>query len=209
MSPRVRSAALLGVVVLMLLAGYGLQKLADRGEGSPDVPASELTPAEPASPTSIPTAVAAQSPQIQTAIAQNQTTVAGRPTSPSVVRRDLAADEARGGHTVARHVGKTDDDLRRRLDAEPDISAASTYTNLATAERAVARVLEAKKSDLQKWEARTGNRPNLALRASLGETIGRSMKRGQSKAVNVDSAVVVLRWNGDGWYVLTSYPEDR
>jgi hypothetical protein len=35
------------------------------------------------------------------------------------------------------------------------------------------------------------------------------VKQGQSAAKDVDSAVVVLRWAGDGWYVLTSYPEDR
>jgi hypothetical protein len=41
-------------------------------------------------------------------------------------RRDLRADEALGGHTLARHVGKTDAELAARLKREPQISAAST-----------------------------------------------------------------------------------
>ena len=42
---------------------------------------------------------------------------------------DLEADEALGGHTMARHVGRTDAQLAERLQRERDISAASTYTD--------------------------------------------------------------------------------
>src|SRR4051794_5666599 len=55
--------------------------------------------------------------------------------------RDLSIDESRGGHTLARHVGRTDAELRQRLIDEPNISAASTYTSRATAELTVARAL--------------------------------------------------------------------
>jgi hypothetical protein len=34
-----------------------------------------------------------------------------------------------GGHTLARHVGKTDAELIERLRREPQISSASTYTD--------------------------------------------------------------------------------
>jgi hypothetical protein len=46
-------------------------------------------------------------------------------------RRDLSVDEDMGGHTLARHVGKTDAELRERLRREPNISTASTYTDRA------------------------------------------------------------------------------
>lgn len=51
--------------------------------------------------------------------------------------RDLSLDEAFGGHTLRRHVGRTDEQLRERLKSESNISAASTYTDRATAERVV------------------------------------------------------------------------
>ena len=55
-------------------------------------------------------------------------------TQPDIARRNLSDDEARGGHTLARHVGKSDGELRARLERER-IAAASTYTDLGTARR--------------------------------------------------------------------------
>ena len=124
--------------------------------------------------------------------------------------RDLSIDESRGGHTLARHVGKTDADLRDRLRRE-QISSASTYTDRAAAERAVGTALAAGGRTLEAWQSRTGRRPNLVLhyRSPNHEPIGRSLSRSQQAAVPADRALVVLRWDeraGD-FYVLTSYPE--
>ena len=79
-------------------------------------------------------------------------------------RRDLAADERCGGHTIARHVGKTNRELAERLRQQPDISAASTYTDLQTAETVVGAALAKERSRIATWSARSGSRPNLALR---------------------------------------------
>jgi len=122
---------------------------------------------------------------------------------------DLARDEARGGHTLARHVGRTDAQLRDRLQRE-QISAASTYTDRATAERVVARTLARQRSRVDQWLARKGSRPNLALdyRGDGREAIGRSLTRRGSQTIPCTDAVVVLRWDGGrGFIVLTTYPE--
>ncbi len=191
---------LLGVVVLMLLAGYFLQKL-DSGNATPAVPDAELTPA-----VTVPASAVDATPAGPTRTATPQTPT---PAPASGAVRNLAGDEAQGGHTLARHVGKSDAELAARLKAEPDISAASTYTDRETAERAVGTVLAKKASDVTKWEQKTGSRANLTLRYSLDSTVGRSLKRSAKSAVDVRSVVVVLKWDGDGWFVLTSYPEDR
>jgi hypothetical protein len=122
---------------------------------------------------------------------------------------DLGRDEARGGHTLARHVGKSDADLRERLRRE-QISAASTYTDRATAERVVARTLARQRAQVERWLARQGSRPNLALdyRGNPREPIGRSITRRNPQPVPCTDAVVVLRSTGGrGFIVLTSYPE--
>jgi hypothetical protein len=128
-------------------------------------------------------------------------------------RRDLAADEQRGGHTLSRHVGKTDQQLRQRLSDQPNISAASTYTDRETAELTVGRVLELQAGRVTSWVHRRGSRPNLALRAAelRGPPVGRVMLRGRKTAVAAHGAVVVLRWDerASTFYVLTSYPEQR
>ncbi|MBK7725793.1 MAG: hypothetical protein IPI33_11300 [Dehalococcoidia bacterium] len=207
MFPR-RSWVLLAVAVGLLVAGLVLQQFAgDGGASPPDVPDSELTPAATTGSFGLP--------------GPSPTAGAGTATAPSAVTpptptaattaqsRDLSIDEARGGHTLARHVGKSDAELLARLKAEPDVSAASTYTDRATAERVVAQVITKKRAEIEKWEARDGSRPNLALRLALGVVIGRSIEQGETRAVEVRDAVVVLRWTGTGWYVLTSYPEDQ
>jgi hypothetical protein len=133
-----------------------------------------------------------------------------RNTAAAGVRRDLNADEARGGHTIARHVGRTDAQLRERLAQEP-IAAASTYTDLATAERVVGLALRRHAARLEAWEAREGPRPNLVLpfAAPNQPPIGRVLLRAAPAPVDARAAVVVLRWRPDGSYVLTSYPELR
>ena len=125
-------------------------------------------------------------------------------------RYDLGRDESRGGHTLARHVGRSDADLRERLRRERQISAASTYTDRATAERVVARTLRRNRARVDQWLARPGSRPNLALdyRGEKREPIGRSMMRRHPQPLVCTDAVVVLRADGPrAFIVLTSYPE--
>ena len=125
-------------------------------------------------------------------------------------RYDLGRDETRGGHTLARHVGRSDADLSERLRREPQISAASTYTDRVTAERVVALTLARNRARIDQWLGRRGSRPNLALDyvGDPREPIGRSLSRRTPRPIPCSNAVVVLRWDGQrGFIVLTSYPE--
>ena len=125
--------------------------------------------------------------------------------------RDLSQDEAAGGHTLQRHVGRTDADLRERLQREPDISAASTYTNLQAAEMAVGTALQQAHSRVERWLDRRGH-PNLVLdyRGNPGHPVGRTLHRGDPAPQPCWNAIVVLHWDsGRQYHVLTSYPECR
>jgi hypothetical protein len=125
-------------------------------------------------------------------------------------RYDLARDEARGGHTLERHVGRSDQELRERLDRERSISAASTWTNREVAEETVAQALRAERDKIDRWEERGYRRPNLALHFEAGRVIGRGMRHRDESSSPTTEAVIVLKADGsDGFYVLTSYPEDR
>jgi hypothetical protein len=131
--------------------------------------------------------------------------------SAQATRRDLQADERCGGHTIARHVGKNNRQLAERLRQQPDISAASTYPDLQTAETVVGAALAHERTQIAAWTARRGPRPNLALRyRSPGpKPIGRSWQRGKIAPDRCFHAVVVLRWDVErrSYCVLTSYPE--
>ena len=116
-----------------------------------------------------------------------------------------------GGHTLQRHVGKSDAELVARLRREPEISSASTYTDRTTAETVVGAALASENRAFASWRARTGRRPNFVLRYRADRVIGRTVARGRSESVPCTRAVIVLRWDErrDRYYVLTSYPEDN
>jgi hypothetical protein len=125
--------------------------------------------------------------------------------------RDLAADERAGGHTLARHVGKSDAQLAERLSREREIAVASTYVDAVTAANVVGAALAQSNTKLDAWLARRGVRPNLVLNytQTTGPPLGRLLRRGQQTSVPSRRALVVLRWDDrrGRWYVLTSYPE--
>jgi Bacterial CdiA-CT RNAse A domain len=125
--------------------------------------------------------------------------------------RDLSSDEAHGGHTLARHTAQTNQQLTKRLQRERQISSASTYTDQPTAERVVGAAIAASHSQLERWLARKGARPNLTLhyRDAAGLPIGRSIRRGRRGIESCDRALVVLKWDAHRtqYFVLTSYPE--
>ncbi|MBS1816731.1 MAG: hypothetical protein JSU08_02270 [Acidobacteria bacterium] len=124
---------------------------------------------------------------------------------------DLQRDEALGGHTLARHVGRTDEQLAERLRREPNISAASTWTDERTARRGVAAAIRQSQPRIRAWASRQGSRPNLVLNYAErpGTPLGRSLRRGDRVSRPAERALIVLRWHDRErrWIVLTSYPE--
>ena len=140
--------------------------------------------------------------------------LASRPQPPATTTagvaaaRDLSRDEAAGGHTLARHVARTDPELARRLADEPGISTASTFHDRRTAEEVVAAALARHRERIESW-SRNGN-GNLALDVAMsGAAIGRTMSRSGSVRES-RRARVVLRRSGRSWFVLTAYPlEER
>ncbi len=148
----------------------------------------------------------------------NQPTPVAAPTTSPTPRResgpshDLTQDEAAGGHTLKKHVGRTDEQLRERLERERNISAASTYTDRETAERVVGTGLQQEQPRIQRWLERTGGHPNLVLDydGDPAHPIGRTLRRGEDHTEPCSRAVVVLKFDPPAEYhVLTTYPECR
>jgi len=123
--------------------------------------------------------------------------------------RDLSQDEAAGGHVLRKHVGRTDDELRERLERERNISGASTYTDRSTAEHTVGAAIAVSQDRIQRWLSRSGGHPNLVLDYDSSQPLGRTLNRGDSQSRLCSHAVVVLRYAAPSYYVLTSYPECR
>ena len=111
-----------------------------------------------------------------------------------------------GAHTLARHVGRSLDDLKARADEEGKREV-STFTDLATADRAVAEVLFREQERIRRWLAA---RPasNEAFEDRLAESVGDVYRRDTRKTTPGHTVVVVLRASEkfpEGFRIHTAY----
>ncbi len=140
----------------------------------------------------------------------NSKSAQNSPSATSGPVRDLRRDEAVGGHIIRKHIGQTEQQLRERLEREPNITGASTYTDLSTAEHVVGAAIAQSRGEIENWLMRSGRHPNLVLDYDSPEPIGRTMNRGENQSRVCQHAVVVLKYaRPNRYYVLTSYPECR
>ena len=129
----------------------------------------------------------------------------------TAARRDLSQDESAGGHTLRKHVGRTDAELRERLRHEREISAASTWNNRESAEAAVGAAIAQQSSKISKWLERDSH-ANLVLdyAGDSARPFGRTMHRNTDYSVPCAQAVIVLKFDPpNSYHVLTAYPECR
>jgi hypothetical protein len=122
----------------------------------------------------------------------------------------LAAEEAAGGHTILKHVGQTEVQLRARLAAQLRIPAASTFRTLAEAERYVSEAMRANRAAIEAWAktATTGGRP-FTITHQAAVSVGEGVVRSTGQLQQMSRLVVVLRrvqQQNRVYFVLTSYP---
>lgn len=127
----------------------------------------------------------------------------------SLVEHEAASGSRLGGHTIAKHVAKSESELRARLAAEPRIQAASSFTNLRVAEAAISKVLQMEAESVKAW-ARAGNPASvLRLTRDVGSTVGNGVVRATGRLSQMQKVRVVLRfqtYNGQPYYILTAFP---
>ncbi|WP_209783395.1 ribonuclease YeeF family protein [Bacillus velezensis] len=117
----------------------------------------------------------------------------------------LAAHEAKGGHLIERHVGKTDEELLERLQINKKIRASSSFTDRPTAERVANETLIKHKKEIEEWLKSDVNDP-LPLPYRGTEVIGRGVRKGSNEVKDMTNARIVLKKNEDGSFILTGYP---
>ena len=88
----------------------------------------------------------------------------------------LRVQEQLRGHTVARHVGQSPAQLRARLEREPALTHASTFTNLKAANYALTRAIKANQARIDRY-FRSGSPLRLEISLRLEIPIGRVAMR--------------------------------
>jgi len=126
----------------------------------------------------------------------------------------LTDHEAKGGHTIARHVAKSEAYLIERLKKSEKLNNVSSFTKLEMAQASVNAVLNLQRQEVADWW-----RGDLARQAFFAQvpTHGYYLTRKdferQGEQVKVqavpDSAWVrvVLARKGEDYYVLTAFPQ--
>ncbi|MEX0166744.1 RHS domain-containing protein, partial [Pseudomonas brassicacearum] len=120
----------------------------------------------------------------------------------------LAAHEARGGHLMKKHIGRSEAQLRKRLDSEPHVPTASTFPDRATAELSVSSVLKAKETEIDGFLRRPEKK--LMLQQSFPAPVGVGVIRKSGKLENLSVVVLVLKKSKEsptGYNLLTGYVE--
>ncbi|MCM3353124.1 ribonuclease YeeF family protein [Bacillus halotolerans] len=117
----------------------------------------------------------------------------------------LAAHEAKGGHLIDRHIGKTDEELLQRLQKNKKIRASSSFTDRPTAERVANQTLTKYKKEIEEW-LNSDIDDTLPLPYRGTEVIGRGVRKGSNEVKDMTNARIVLRKNEDGSFILTGYP---
>ena len=125
----------------------------------------------------------------------------------------LQNQENDGGHTIARHVGKTDAWLVDRYNSNYHISGASSYATIQTATQHIQAALAITRAGYNAWEPNANTGARRALTTDLGSTVGRGVNSPTPRPAdvgdveNLDRLVTVIEKTGAGaCLLLTSYP---
>jgi hypothetical protein len=121
---------------------------------------------------------------------------------------DLRAVEGTDGHTLRRHVGKTDDQLRdRALRTHHDVSC---FNDAATAQVVVDEAVAENQNRIGRWL--NGHRNgNLPLHVHCDAEVGRVFRYGAERIELSSDADVILERRPQmpqGFTVITAFPEE-
>lgn len=103
----------------------------------------------------------------------------------------MAHEGLGGGHTLAKHVGKSEEFLRNRLATEPHIKAASTFYDRQTAETALSTLMDANAAEITRWLG-SGTR-SIILTGRTSQAVGIALLRGAARTVEAAGIKLVLK----------------
>lgn len=126
---------------------------------------------------------------------------------PGQRRFSIRENEEQGGHILEKHVGKSQEQLKQRLAAEPHLKTASSFHDGGTAEQSIAAALDQNQGAIEQWLKRS-SREKLPLKYKSQSSLGIALDHGEAVARTSDVAIIVLKPDSrGGFYVLTAYLE--
>lgn len=121
----------------------------------------------------------------------------------------LVSEEAAGGHTLAKHVGRTESQLAKRLADEPRRQAASTFRTLREAEQVVGETLRANKAAIAEWAKTASPGSRKVLMHVSNRDVGNVLLRSTGRLQGTTKLRLVLQkvqQSDKVYFVLTAFP---
>jgi hypothetical protein len=115
-----------------------------------------------------------------------------------------------GGHTIAKHIGKTEAELRARLVAQKWVPTASSFKSLDVAERVIYQALRSNRSAIEAWAKTAAPGAKTPFFYWAGEVVGHGVVRATGIFEKMTRVRVVLKmeaYKGKLYYILTAFPE--
>ncbi len=122
----------------------------------------------------------------------------------------LKSHEEAGGHTIERHVDKSEHYLKKRVNSG-NIFEASTFNNIAAAEQILALGLWENIDELAAWMKNENAGDRLVIEIMHPTAIGRGIRRNETQISPRYGARIVLQKNKNkkSAFILTAYPHKR
>ncbi len=121
-------------------------------------------------------------------------------------KRPLKDNEGPRGHVISQHVGKTDQELMQRIQADRHVIRSSSFPDEATAERVIHDGLRQNRQKVIDWLKDPNGREILSIRYSGSEVIGRTVSKKGGTIQQNSATVVLLRDKTGGFHYHTAYP---
>lgn len=125
-----------------------------------------------------------------------------------LIEHEALAGSKLGGHTIAKHVGRTEQQLRARLAAEPQRKIVSTFTDLKVAEECISKVMRLNAARIKTWAQTGASSKPLQVVEDVGKVAGFGVIRVSGQVVQLRKVQLALKlqsYNGMPYYVLTAY----
>src|SRR5437763_677835 len=115
-------------------------------------------------------------------------------------QRWLESQERQGGHTLALHVGRTDQQLIDRLKQEKRLREESSFSNLGIAESTIETALQRNRGSIEAWAAHAKPRQRHAWHFRADQIVGRGAYRpiDRSHIAERSGVTAVVMKNADG-----------
>ncbi len=117
-------------------------------------------------------------------------------------------DEAFNGHTVEKHIGKSQDWLDGRLAGSRHEKFVSSYSDSVTATKVISEIIVENQEKIKEW-IEDQDKDKLILSKKFDNKIGVVMKKKDKEIKDCNVGVVILKRPhrvSEKFYIITSYP---